>query len=318
MFKRLVLVASLLLAVPGYAAYTEEEKEQIKKACDDGRKQIKEQIDSGGLNDDACAQVSTTIADDANLQAQYEEACANINLKNSFGNADTCDKFLSAYDQTCNDIINCGGGSDPCFPSAAVVTLSDGATKPLDSLKEGDSIVATTAEGVVTTDTVSVLSLAKPAAHATFVKVTANKTTIHLTGEHRLPFGDVCCSMLKRAKDVQVGDKIWTVAPGAKAPTMKKVTAKSSAFLQGLHSPVLTNGGFPVVDGVVTSFDDLETVTLAKNTLKYLLPVCKATGTCNLFRRTFLNADRQYIDEAPIATTTNVARRMLRNIVEKH
>ena len=168
----------------------------------------------------------------------------------------------------------------------------------VDNLKDGDAIVAATADGKLTTDTVSVLSLAKPMASAQFVTLTTESTTIKLTEGHHVPFGEACCSMLKKAKEVQVGDQIWTVADGAKTAAVQTVIVKAFAALKGLHSPVLTNGGFPVVDGVVTSFDDAQTVSLASYTLKYLLPLCKATGSCALFRRTFLNADRQYIDEA--------------------
>ena len=185
----------------------------------------------------------------------------------------------------------------PCFPSSAKITLGNGRAARMDALKEGDVIVATDADGKLTTDTVSVLSLAKPAAFAKFVTLSTASSTVSLTEAHHVPFGEACCAMMKPAKDVQVGDKIWHVAEGASSATSEVVTAKSTAAMDGLHSPVLVNGGFPVVDGIVTSFDDFATVTLAHRTLKYLLPLCKATGTCNLFRRTFLNADRQYIDE---------------------
>ena len=158
--------------------------------------------------------------------------------------------------------------------------------------------MAADADGAITTGSVSLLSVAKPTASAQFVTLTTASTTLSLTEGHHVPFGEACCSMLKKAKDVEVGDKIWAVANGAKTATMETVTAKSFAALKGLHSPVLTNGGFPIVDGIVTSFDDAQTVSLAARTLKYLLPLCKATGSCELFRRTFLNADRQYIDEA--------------------
>ena len=60
-------------------------------------------------------------------------------------------------------------------------------------------------------------------------------------------------------------------------------------------SPVLTSGGFPVVDGVITSFDSIEKVTLAKHGLAPLLAACKATGTCESVRNLFLGDDRKYI-----------------------
>ena len=176
------------------------------------------------------------------------------------------------------------------------MTLADGTKTNIEALKEGDHIVAADADGALTTGSVSILSLAKPSASAQFVTITTQSTTLSLTPGHHLPFGEACCSMLKKAKDVEVGDQIWAVAEGSKTATMETVTAKSFAALKGLHSPVLTNGGYPVVDGIVTSFDDAQTVSLARATLKYLIPLCKATGSCGLFRRTFLNADRQYID----------------------
>jgi len=190
--------------------------------------------------------------------------------------------------------------SDPCFPSSALVTLHDGTPARIDALKEGDEIMAATADGKFTTDTISLLSLAKPQASAKklVTLTTAKNITLSLTEGHHVPFGEACCSMLKKAQDIEVGDNIWGMVNGAKAATMETVTAKSSAELKGLHSPVLTHGSFPIVDGIVTSFDDAQTVSLAAATLKYLLPLCKATGSCSLFRRTFLNADRQYIDEA--------------------
>ena len=78
----------------------------------------------------------------------------------------------------------------------------------------------------------------------------------------------------------------------ATAITAKTASVKAS----GLHSPVLTNGGFPIVDGVVTSFDSIDKVTLAKHGLAPLLKACKATGTCETFRDLFLSAeDRHYI-----------------------
>ena len=185
----------------------------------------------------------------------------------------------------------------PCFPSRAMVTLANGKSSRIDALKEGDSIVAADADGKLTTDTVSILSLAKPSASSEFVTLTtASGAELSLTKTHHVPFGAACCSMLKLAKDVKVGDKIWVAS--STATVAEAVTAKSTVTLDGLHSPILTNGGYPIVDKVVTAFDDAQTVSLAGATLKYLLPLCKATGSCNLFRRTFLNADRQYIDEA--------------------
>ena len=183
---------------------------------------------------------------------------------------------------------------DPCFPSWAIVTLANGQPSRVDALKEGDEIVAADADGVLTTDTVSLLSFAKPEAQAvTFLTVVTDSANLSLTLDHRLPVGAVCCSILKKAKDIIVGDTIWEVKAGIAVATAVSSVGKVQA--KGLHSPVLTHGGFPVVDGVVTSFDSIEKVTLAKYGLAPLLAVCKATGRCDKIRDSFRTPDNQYI-----------------------
>ena len=135
-----------------------------------------------------------------------------------------------------------GPPEDPCFPSTATVTKSDGTVCRIDTLKEGDAIVAATADGAITTDTVSLLSIAKPEAETTFITLTTDVgKTLTLTPEHHLPFGEVCCSNLKKAKEVAEGDMVWTTSGAA------LVTKKGAAIEKGLHSPVLTNGHFPIV-----------------------------------------------------------------------
>jgi hypothetical protein len=47
--------------------------------------------------------------------------------------------------------------------------LASGAKKSLDALQVGDEIIVATAEGVLTTDTVSALSLADKDAESTFL-----------------------------------------------------------------------------------------------------------------------------------------------------
>jgi hypothetical protein len=178
-----------------------------------------------------------------------------------------------------------------------MVTKADGTPSRMDALKEGDEIVAATDDGTITTDTVSLLSIAKPEFKGgAYIALAfdANKT-LTLTPGHHVPVGAVCCSTLKQAKDIEVGEKMWAVKDGTATATA--VTAKTSSVEEtGLHSPVLTNGGFPVVDGIVTSFDSIEKVTLAKHVLAPILKACKATGTCESFRDMFLSADdRRYI-----------------------
>ena len=62
--------------------------------------------------------------------------------------------------------------------------------------------------------------------------------------------------------------------------------AKAGAF-----SPVLTSGGFPIIDGIITAFDSLSGVTLAY----YGLSILEATGLSRLLRRVYFPA-RKYID----------------------
>jgi len=184
---------------------------------------------------------------------------------------------------------------DPCLPSTAIVTLADGSTTTtVDALKEGDAIMAATADGQVMTDTVTLFSIAKPEVQATFINITTTgNVSLLLTAEHHLPVGAMCCSILQKAKDVGVGDMVWSMQ--AHTIVAQKVVEISKSVEQGLHSPVLTNGGFPVVNGLITSFDAIEKVTLAKYGLAPLLKACKATGTCESVRDLFLGDDRKYM-----------------------
>lgn len=191
----------------------------------------------------------------------------------------------------------CLADEDPCFPSAAMVTKADGTATRLLDLKEGDEIVAASETGTLTTDIVSLLSIAQPEAVATFVNLTtAAGTSLLLTADHHLPVGSVCCSTLKKSKDVTVGEtvsdgpspqlcpssalvcsmcserccchccssfyplhvsssQIHVVNMGVRMPV--KVAKITMAQGKGRHSPVLTHGGFPVVNNVVTSFDSI-------------------------------------------------------------
>ena len=165
-----------------------------------------------------------------------------------------------------------------------MVTRADGTRCRIDALAEGDEIVAATSDGGLATGTVSLLSIAKPAARSAFIAVsTSANATLTLTAEHHLATGPSCCGVLKKAKEVVVGDQVWAVvAGGTLAPTTVTGTAVVDGI--GLHSPVLSNGAHPVVDGLVTAFDSMGVVTLAKHGLGPLLAVCKATGTCERLR----------------------------------
>jgi len=208
---------------------------------------------------------------------------------------------------------------NPCFPSSATVALADGSTSRIDALKEGDAILTVTKGGALSTDTLSLLSLADSEEEATFVtlRVDANRS-LTLTPEHHLPVGAACCATLRKAKEIVVGQTIWALpatwplapeamTPGSVAssahmapegrptPRPHTVVGKSLTSGRGLHSPVTTHGTFPIVDGFVTAFDSLEGIALAELGLPYLLPLLKATGTASLARRLLFPAGA-YID----------------------
>ena len=147
------------------------------------------------------------------------------------------------------------------------MTKADGTSSRVDALKEGDQIVAAATDGSLTTDTVSLLSIAHPEVIVdNFITLsTAAGASLTLTPNHHLPVGPACCSTLKMAKDVSIGEVVHTVAEGKTTPT--KVIGMHVAKATGLHSPVLTNGNFPVVDSFVTSFDSIDKVTLSEHTL---------------------------------------------------
>ena len=213
---------------------------------------------------------------------------ADVTYKN-----DTCtDKIDGSYRKMTFDGA-CAAA--PCFPSKAMVMKAGGIPTRVDSLVEGDEIMATTDDGTLTTDTVSLLSIRQPWAKAQFlVMVSASNATITLTPEHHLPVGAACCSTLKKAKDVIVGETVWTIEEGAAAKATV-ITAISKEPGLGLHSPVLTHGLFPVVDGLVTSFDSIDKVRLAQFGLAPLIAACKKSGTCAKFPELFLAGDGKYV-----------------------
>ena len=170
---------------------------------------------------------------------------------------------------------------DPCFPSSATVKLANGTVRSIDALRPGDAIVAVDASGDLTTGIVSTLSTASPEAQASFLNLTTPSATLLVTPEHHLPVGAACCTHLKKARDVAVGDVLWTASvTGARAV---RVTAKGVAVGWGLHSPVLTNGAFPVVEGIITSFDRIEAVTFATYGLQFVEPLLQAAKVVALW-----------------------------------
>lgn len=174
-----------------------------------------------------------------------------------------------------------------------MVTTADGSVVRVDALKAGDAIVAATADGTITTDSISpALSIAQPESNAVafLTLTTADKANLTLTPEHHLPVGPTCCATLKQAKDVAAGETVYQVKAGAAVATT--VTKITKATKQGLHSPVTTKGTYPIVDGLVTAFDSSAKVHLAS----YAVPLLEATGTTTLFRQAFLKAGHKYMD----------------------
>lgn len=181
-----------------------------------------------------------------------------------------------------------------CFPSSATTRLANGTSVRLDMLKEGDTVLSATADGVLINDTISLFSLADTTAKATFIALkTDAETVLTLTPAHHLPVGPKCCSDIKNARNVAVGDMVWALSAGT--IHMQTVVAKTTVASHGLFSPVLTNGNYPIVDGFITSFDNARSVALAAHFLKYMLPLCKATSSCDILRHTLFPAERKYI-----------------------
>ena len=182
---------------------------------------------------------------------------------------------------------------DPCFPSEALVTMADGTPRRLGALRAGDAIVAARTDGTLTTDTVSLLSLADADVQGTtfVVLTTASGRNLTLTPTHHVPVGAACCADLKQAKDVAVGETVYEAVSVSDAVRATQVQKIGTAIKPGLHSPVLSHGTMPIVNGVATSFDALHNVRLAS----YGLPLLEATGLTATFRDAVLGAEHKYI-----------------------
>ena len=128
----------------------------------------------------------------------------------------------------------------------------------------------------------------------------ANNATLTLTPAHHLPVGSECCTTLKQANNVRIGEMVWVVDGGA-AVRAATVVNKGLTTDTGLHSPVMALGGYPVVDGVATAFDSLGAVSLMGTLGPFLEPLLKAFGASGIFRRVFLAAGRKYIDGFEVA-----------------
>ena len=134
----------------------------------------------------------------------------------------------------------------PCFPSDATVTLATGEVMRIDLLQPGDKILAAKADGSLYHDTVSRWSLAEHDVRSkAFVQLTteAPATTLRVTATHHLPVGPH--KALKHAADVTVGEELWLVTEGALVA--RRVAHVDAALADGLHNPLLQQGGMPVV-----------------------------------------------------------------------
>jgi subtilisin family serine protease len=169
-----------------------------------------------------------------------------------------------------------------CFPSAAKVYDKKFGHVRIDSLQQGSFILSVDGSGRAFYDEVSFYSLADPKRKLeTFFAVgTSTNRVIRITGAHHLPVGPQCCDKLKIAKELRVGDLIWTVAPGDQAATLDTVKSIETVVDDGMHSPVMLHGGHPIVDGVVTSFDDRDSITMAARWMPFLTRLCTAWNMC--------------------------------------
>ena len=98
-----------------------------------------------------------------------------------------------------------------------------------------------------------------------------------------MPVGAACCSTLKKAKLVGVGETVW-LASKDKPPAPAAVTQVGASVAVGVHNPLAKRGGFPVVDGVVTAFDSVGVVKFASLTVPLAEALCEAIGACGHFR----------------------------------
>ena len=180
--------------------------------------------------------------------------------------------------------FSCGDQTaTPCFPSSATVTLESGHAARMAELRAGDKILAARADGTLYHDTVSRFSLAQSDVTAAFVSLTiGNGKQVSLTATHHLPVGP--SKTVKQAADVKLGETVW-IAEKAAALAPQTVTKVDVVIGNGLHNPLLVHGGFPVVDGVATSFNTQTIVTLDSYAVPIVEALCAATGTCDSVRK---------------------------------
>ena len=117
---------------------------------------------------------------------------------------------------------------------------------------------------------------------AAFVSLTMGNKQVSLTATHHLPVGP--SKTVKQAADVKLGETVW-IAEKAAALAPQAVTKVDVVIGNGLHNPLLVHGGFPVVDGVATSFNTQTIVTFDSYAVPIVETLCAATGTCDSVRK---------------------------------
>ena len=240
---------------------------------------------------------STTTSDNNRVHCQMR-ACRNTN-ETAQCEPIFCEvPILESHPASCS---TCFTSTDPmqcmlpastssCFPASASVIMANGSTKHLSMLEDGDRILAVGADGGVITDTVSLFSLRHPGESVTFTRLTTSSVggnaTLTLTPGHYLPEGQTCCSNVKRARELRLGDQVWTALAGAHQRTAQPaiIVRIEAVTGEGLYSPVLVNGGLPIIDDHVTSFDSASGVAVTRSLLRYVEPLVHGTGTQALAR----------------------------------
>ncbi|EOD25856.1 hypothetical protein EMIHUDRAFT_206048 [Emiliania huxleyi CCMP1516] len=132
----------------------------------------------------------------------------------------------------------------------------------------GPAVLPKLCDGTLGFDVVSSFSLADPSAKAAFLSLATATATVTLTSTHKLPAGPA--KALKQASEVAVGETVWLASPAA--GTLAPVLKITKVVADGLHSPLTMHGGWPIVDGVATSYNSAAVV--ARN--KYLVPLVEA------------------------------------------
>lgn len=204
----------------------------------------------------------TAYADDCNTRC---DAC----LYEAFSGDESDPPACVNECWTCTPFFHCTP-DEPCFPGDAIVETMDDGPKRVRDLEADDAILARTLEGILTYDFVSPLSITShDIVPQTLLRINATGgASIVVTTQHRLATGKTCCANLTEAGHIKVGDAIHD-NDGLRFVTSIEPHVASS---QGLYSPVLSNGGLPIVDGLVTSpgsMSEMMALQLVGNVLHY-------------------------------------------------